>query len=188
MKKMKVMLVILSLSLMGLSCTKETTTDQTGDQPTSQSEEQQVIDRETEDWQIYRHTGPDYKLKHLESWYTRLTPNPTMGDLEFLNVSTTKEEFTLTDCSFGVTTWDSSHAGSKKTAQERAIETSEVEIDGVKAEKYIWPPNDEYMSHSHYFKKGDYWYTISFQLKKDKPAEPCLDILNKILGTFKFGQ
>jgi hypothetical protein len=167
----KVGLVFLGLSMLGASCKKQA--------------EVTKIDL-PEGWQIYRHSEPDYRLKHMESWIPKLTPNPTMGDLEFLNLSTVAEDFTPTDCSFGVKTWDSPMDADMKLPKERATEISLVEIDGVKAQKYVYAPNEQYISHDHFLEKDGYSYNISFGLKKDKPQEACLELLGKMLKTFQF--
>ncbi|MFC1627332.1 hypothetical protein ACFL18_02100 [Patescibacteria group bacterium] len=183
MKKVLVIGLVM-LAGLGLSGCLPTGTSDTG------SEEVEVVekpsDKETEGWQIYRHSGPDYRLKHMESWIPKLTPNPTMGDLEFLNLSTVAEDFTPTDCSFGVKTWDSPMTADMELPRQRATETSEVEIDGVKAQKFVYAPNEQYMAHDHFLEKDGYSYNISFGLKNDKPQEECLDLLGKMLGTFQF--
>jgi hypothetical protein len=186
-KKFKtVLLVLLGSSLMGASCLPQAATD-TQPKPSPQAEaEVAESDEATKDWQVYDHQGPDYQLKYPQGWFARLTPNPTMGDLEFLNISTTSEEFTPTNCSFGVKTWDREINDEEIAKQRVEGEMEEVMIGGVKARKYVYSPNNEYTAQAHFFQKDGYWYSIEFSLKKDQPQEACLELLNQILKTFKF--
>ena len=175
---------LIALALLGVSCNKSVN-NQMVDQP--ESKEEAMVENQTRDWQVYSHTEPDYMLKYPEDWYAISSINPTMGDLEFLNISTTTEEFTPTDCSFGVKSLDQPITGDVEVAQSRATETDVVEIDGIMADKYVFAPNEQYLSHSHFLNKNGYWYNLELMIKKDIETEPCLDILSKILSSFKFG-
>lgn len=190
MNKLKfglVMLILGSLSLLGAGCVQQPG-NETATESAETGDEQSEVKPVPDDWLKFSHSGPSYSLRYPENWFAKLTPNPTMGDLEFLSVSTTDEEFTPTDCSFGVKSWDQEIVGDKQVAQDRAELESTVVIDGVQAEKYVFAPNEQYMAHSHFLQKDGYWYNIEFGLKKGLPEEPCLDILDTILASFEFSQ
>jgi len=109
-----------------------------------------------------------------------------MGDLEFVGISTATEAFTLTDCSFGIKSWDQPMTADIQIAKDRSTQSSSTTIAGISAQKYVYSPNASTVSHAHFLTHNNYHYQISLNHSSSGSSDSCLSLLNQILNTFQF--